>query len=437
MPYAVPGVPPTFYISGSAIAQVSSYVYLGAIFRVDDPWFSAQWQRALQRAGARWALCRRAHVTAHGFSVLACRRMVFAHVIPLVEYAVEALPWKAAELQRCQTLITLILRFVMGAQPNESVVVCHSDMNIAPLHIRRHRSILRAFHRFTAGDSTAATQAVITASIRRAAAFLWSGRSRAIPCWGLQLHDALRSFRLLHFWNPIDPCAAIRQLDRAAWYKLVDDATPQVIHDWRMVEINAHDHLHVFYNFSRERRFASYLHCENPFLREFVLGLRAGSLLVQDCKPSLLHRRSPVLSDDPSSCPFCSSAEPETVTHFLLHCSAFATERSLIPLTHAQRLGCPSISWVCRDSGSKAPFAAGTAAIIHGWYKMWRARAERLTLLEQQRDLSLNDMAFTATTAALTSLLGDVSAQAPAVSTCFLSDDPPEPSDYDLSRSDM
>jgi hypothetical protein len=428
-------------------------VYLGAIFSVDDPWFTEQWGKALQQATSRWVLCRRAQVKAHGFPVRACRTMIFAQIIPLVEYAVEALPWNCAELQRCQTLVTNTLRYVMGSDPRESVMVCHSDMNIAPLQIRRQRSILRAFHRFTSGVSTQATQAVVACSIRRAATFLHSGRVRAPPCWGLQLHDSLKRFGLLEFWNPLHPCARIRELDQASWFKLVDDATPSVIYAWRAKEIKAHSHLHSFAIFARERRFASYLYLQNPFLREFVIGLRARSLLVQQCKPSLQHKRSPVLTDDVGSCPFCRAQEPETIEHFLMDCSYFASHRASIPFLPSQQAGCPRVDVVCRDTNSKTALPAGSVPIVSGWYRMWRARLVRLHELEEERATAshseapsspsdsdvLDAMGSTATSAALLALVDvppDPVLTLPSTSLHHmpftpLRDDPAEPSDYD------
>ena len=125
---------------------------------------------------------------------------------------------------------------------------------------------------------------------------------------------------------------------------------------------------------------------------------------------------------------------------------------------------------MCRDTNSKTPFRAGSAPIINGWYGMWRARLSRLAELEEQRAAACDDLASTATSTAL-SLLAETdtndipqAAQQPqetiadlpeewakmlefiraharptgfAKSRRLLSDDPPEPTDYDFQYEDF
>ena len=279
-----------------------------------------------------------------------------------------------------------VLRYLLGVR-FESAVVCHADLNIAPLLVRRHRSILRAFHRFTAGTATEVTQAAVSHSIFRAVSYLRTNRRPL--CWALQLHAALSSFQLLDMWNPLHPLAAIRALSQKVWYQRVDDATAGVIHRWRQAEICLRPHLLCYDSFAHGIRFASYLYLNNPLLRAFITSLRSGSLLVQHCKPALRHRRAAVLAES-DTCPFCVSPVRECTTHFLLHCSLTSHLR---PAAHElPAYGHALLPAVLRDSLSprRVALAAGMKPIVLRWYAMWRFRAAKLKQLAAAHEQSLS-----------------------------------------------
>jgi len=362
---------PQFTIGGMPIARKEVFTYLGAILSVHDRYCTAQWSQALLFARRRFVLCKRAGVKAHGFPVRANRTRY-----SLRSFLCSSTPWR-----HCHGPPTAWWR-ARSCCPTFSATPLVSrsslwwsvtpDLNIAPLIIRRHRSILRAFHRFTSGTSTQITQALVAHSVFRAASHLRAPRARP-ACWALQLHEALTSFRLLDVWDTVHPLRAIRLLDQATWYARIDDATSGVIHRWRAAELQLRSHLLCYRSFALGCRFASYLYLNNPLLRSFITSLRAGSLHVQDCKPALRYLLSPVLKEA-EYCPFCTARVRECVYHFLLHCKS--TDHLRPAAAALPAYGLALIPTELRDSLStrRVALAAGMKPIVFSWYAMWRHR---------------------------------------------------------------